>query len=296
MSATVTTLTTAISTYVDRVVPTLASTATPLLNLIPVKTPAPGSDSVDWVAHTTGNTSTVAFVEGDAPVAAGNAVYSALTLANTSFYLRTMVNISGRAMDIFKNGGNFAAIQKEVDDGLAMHIHAREDLTVTTIEAAIDDAGNYAGVARSTSGMVSTEDAFTPTLAEMITFWTTLAGHPIDAPVYNMDFITNEASLDAWLAVATGIAYFEFPSVVNGVVDPGKLQKMPTYNGRPIRTVGTLSAGVWLFNDWQNNSARYVFRPITTEEYAKVDDSITFAITSCEVPIIYNPKLAGKLT
>lgn len=296
MSATVTTLTTAIKTYVDRVVPTLDSTATPLMNLIPVKTPAPGSDSVDWVALTTGNASTVAYVEGDAPVAPGNNVYSALTLANTSFYLRTMCNVSGRAIDIFRNGGNFSAISAELDNGLAMHQHAREDLTVTTIEAAIDDSGNYAGVARSTSGMVSTEDAFTPTLAEMITFWTTLASHPIDAPVYSMDFICNEASLDAWLNVSSRIQYSEFPAVVNGVVDPGMLIKMPQYNGRPIRTVGTMSAGVWLFNDWQNNSARYVFRPITIEEYAKVDDSITYAITSSEVPVVYNPKLAGKLT
>jgi len=296
MSATVTTLTTAVKTYVDRVVPILTSENTPLLNLIPIRPPDPGSVSVDWVARTTGNASTVAFVEGDAATAPGNAVYSALTLSNSSGYLRTMGNISGRAIDAFRNGGSFRAIQAEVDSALTAHKLARETATVTAFEAAIDDAGSYAGLTRATSGMVSTEDAFTPTLAEMITFWSTLSSTPIEAPMQSMDFIANEASIDAWLAVATGVAYFEFPSVVNGVVDPGKLQKMPTYNGRPIRTVTTLSAGVWLFNDWQNNSDRTVFRPITTEEYAKVDDSLTFAVTSCEVPRIINPKLAGKLT
>ena len=80
---------------------------------------------------------------------------------------------TGHALDAMK-GGHFAGVQKELTSAMEHHRHAVEGTNITTLEAAIDSGGSYAGLTRSTYKLASYEVAGTPTLAEIQLMYQTL--------------------------------------------------------------------------------------------------------------------------
>lgn len=266
---------------------------TPLINTIPRAT-SQGGDSVDFKVHYGSNTSSTTYVEGDAAAAAGNETFASATLTNAGGYVRTMHSFTGHARDAAR-GGIFDAESKDAMGALDAHWHYKEDLAVTAIEADIDSGGSLYGLLRATYNLASYEAAVTPTLAEMQTMWATQSALEIAWNPSNQYLFTGTTFEFAYLDVATGVAYFEFPSVINGVVDAGKLQSLPSYNRRPMIPVPTLTATTCLVFDPADTE--YInFRPVQVDEYAKNDDSDTFAITSADIFITYAPRMQCKLT
>jgi hypothetical protein len=291
--ATDTTLSAAIATYMQGVAETLNSRATPLRSLM-VASPGKGN-SVDLIVNSAGNTSSAAFTEGQSPAAAGYQTYYALTLAKSAFQYRTMYQVTGTAIDTIKNGGGyFDAIAAEAQGALLDHFSYLEDCHVTTIEAAIDDAGSYMGQTRSTANLTSFEDAATPTLAEMQTAWETLAADPISADMSTMQLLAPIEFQGTYLDVATGVAYFEHNSQQGGTVDAGK-HKSVGYNGIPFTTIGTMTDTTCLWVP-RGSLRLHQWRTAQVNLYAMNDDSFTYAITSVEVPWVWKPRQCGKLT
>ena len=292
--ATDTTLASAIATYVTGIAETLDSRATPLRSLM-TETPNPGGDSVDWIANSAGNTSSTTFSEGDSPAAAGYQEYYALTLAKSSFQYRTMYQITGTAMDSVKNG-YFDAITQEAKGALLDHFAYIEDNTVTTIEAAIDSAGSYGGQLRSAANLESYEAAVTPTLDEMATMWSGMAADPRSVDMSTVAMLAPIEFQTSYGDVATGQTAFEYNAVQGGKIDAGRIAGGNiAYNNKPFTTVGTMTDTTCLIVA-PSNLRRTVFRPTRVEQYAQNDDSMTFAITTVEVPWVFNARKAGKLT
>ena len=77
-------------------------------------------------------------------------------------------------------------------------------------------------------------------------------------------------------------------------MDAGKLSGI-SFAGKPFTTVGTMTDTTCLLLA-PDNCTRKVWRAIQTDIMAKNDDSITVSLTSVIVPIVWSPKLAGKLT
>ncbi|MCP4677720.1 MAG: phage major capsid protein [Deltaproteobacteria bacterium] len=292
--ATTTTLSTAIQKTFPAMVETEDQVKTPLRNFLPI-VPSLSGNSYDWKVHYGGNTSSTTYSEGDAVSAAGNETYADATLASSSGYARTMVQFTGHAVDAMK-GGYFQGIENELRYAIQKHLKYKEGLAITALEAALDSSGSYAGLTRATYKMETTEAAGTPTLAELITMWTTLTDDAIAMDMSQAWLLMPPDTIDLYNAVATGIAYFEFPSVVNGVVDAGKLQRMPSYNGRPIHQIVGLTSAITLCFSPETGVKLVTFREPQIEQMGKNDDSTVFSITSSEILVVENPKMAGKIT
>ena len=292
--ATDSTLSAAIGTYVSGVADTVDSRATPLRSLM---TSAMGQgDSVDWVANSAGNTSSTTFTEGDSPSAAGYQEYYAMTLAKSAFQYRTMYSVSGTVLDSLRSSNNFEGIQREASAAILDHLANIEDNTVSTIEAAIDSAGSYAGQTRANSGMASYEAAVTPTLDEMATAWSGLAADPRSVDMSTVAMLAPIEFITSVGDVSTGQTAFEYNAIQGGPIDAGRIAGGNIfYNGKPFTTVGTMTDTTCLITA-PSNLQCYVWRGIQVDEYAKNTDSFTYAITSVEVPICWNPRKAGKLT
>ena len=83
-----------------------------------------------------------------------------------------------------------------------------------------------------------------------------------------------------------------------GVLDAGKMigGRIPTINGRPIHVIPGLTSVISLFLTPEAGAKVVEFRPVTIEQMAKNDDSTVFSITSSEILVVENPKMAGKIT
>lgn len=295
--ATVTTLASAINTlYPSILTETQNSVKTPLRDLLP-RIPSLGGDSYDWIVHYGGNTSSAAYSEGDAVSAAGNETYAAATVAASTGYYRTMVQITGHAVDAMK-GGHFAGVQKELMYATEHHLHALEGAAVTALEAAIDSGGSYAGLTRATYNLASYEVAGTPTLAEIQLMYQTLMDNEPVANVAQGVFLMAPDTFFDYQDVAGGVAYWEMTPTQTGVLDGGKLieGRYPTYNGRPIIPVPGLTSGITLFLTPEAGAKIVTFRDITIDEMGKTDDSTLYSITSSEILVVENPRKAGKIT
>ncbi len=290
--ATDTTIAAAINKYVDGVYNTLDSQATPLCDFVGTDTNVTG-DSVDWVVQSASNTSTTSYVAGDAPSAAGNATYYAMTLAKSGFQYRTMVQITGTAVDSARNG-YFDVVARELDSGMLAHKSYLEDALVTNFEAAIDDAGSYAGQTRANSNCESYEDAVTPTVAEMNLAQTSMIADPRGADWGSLSLLAPIEFQNSYATVAAGAAYYEMNVAQGGTVDAGKLSGI-SFGGKPFTTIGTMTDTTCLLLG-QNNCTRKVWRDCKADVMAKNDDSTTISLTSVIVPVIWNPRIAGKLT
>ena len=290
--ATGTTFDTAINKYVDGVFPTLDSTATPMLDFMGTDTNVVG-DSVDWVVNSAGNTSSTAFVEGDAVAAAGYQTYYALTLAKTSYQYRTTVQITGTAIDSAK-GGYFGVVERELSGAMLNHQAYIEDAAVTFMEAAIDNAGDYAGQTRATVNTASLETAVTPTVAEMHTAQTTIMGDPISANWAGMSLLAPIEFVNSYATVAAGASTYEYNAVQGGRIDAGKLSNIG-FAGKNFTLIGTMTDTTTLWLE-PSNCTRKVWRAIQTDVLAKNDDSTTVSLITVAVPIVWSPRYCVKLT
>jgi len=295
--ATTTTFASAIATYMNGMAETLNDQGATLQQLIPA-TPSPGGDSFDWPVHYGGNSSTVAYSEGDALAAAGNESYATATVAYSTGYLRTVYQVTGHARDAVRNG-YFNAVDKEGMSALMAHVAAREALLISTLEGAIDSAGSYAGLLRATYNLASYEAAIGGSLAmaNMDLMYETLQASPIGADLSGHVILAPTSTIGEYNDVAAGAgAGNPIIQWTDGkTMDGGKFRFNAAYNGCPIVRVEGLTAGGLLFVN-PSNLVRVVQRPIIVEPMAKTDDSDLFSITSSEIIVCLNPRHAGKLT
>jgi hypothetical protein len=287
-----TTIASAINKYVDGVWDTLDSRATPLSDFAGYDTNVVG-DSVDWVANSAGNTSSTTFVATDAPSAAGYQEYYAMTLAKASFQYRTMVQITGTAIDSAR-GGYFDVIAGEMTGAMLDHKSYLEDALVTNFEAAIDSAGSYAGQTRANANMASLETAVTPTVAQMNAMHSAMIADPRSANWSTLQLLAPIEFQLSYAVVAAGATAYELNAQQGGVVDAGKLSGI-SFSGKPFTTIGTMTDTTMLILA-PDNCTQKVWRAIQTDIMAKNDDSITVSLTSVQVPVVWNPRIAGKLT
>lgn len=290
--ATETTLANAIGTYIMGVAETLDSRATPLRNVMTVG--AGAGDSVDWVVNSAGNSSSTTFVAGDSPSAAGYQTYYALTRAKSGFQYRTMYQITGSALDSLKANAYFDGITAEATGALLDHLSYIEDATVTQTEADIDSGGSYCGQTRANANTASYEAAVTPTIAEMNTFWSGMAADPRSVDMNTLALFAPIEFQQSLGDVSAGTTSVEHIAIQGGPVDAGRVVGL-AFNKKPFTTISTMTDTTMLASAPANLRVA-VWRSLQVEPYAKNDDSITFAITSVEVPYVWNPRFAGKLT
>jgi hypothetical protein len=208
-----------------------------------------------------------------------------------------MVQITGHAKDAMKQA-NFAGVEKELTSAIEHHLHYKEGLLITALEAAIDSGGSYAGLLRATYKLASGEAAGTPTLAELQLAVQTIMDNEVNASVNAGWWLMPPDTLMDYLDVASGVAYFEHDVTVTGATDAGKLigGKLPTYQGRPIFVVPGLTSVISLFLTPEAQAKVVEFRPLTIDKMGKTDDSDVFSITSSEILVVENPKCAYKIT
>jgi hypothetical protein len=293
--ATTTTTLEAVKEMVDGLIETADYLGSPMRDMIPAITSTSDS-SYRWNVRYGNNTSTAYYAEGDAVGAAGNTLTSKAAVAYDPGYLRTVVSVTGHAIDNAKDG-YWKLLEDEIKSGMADHVHGREGLCISNVEAAIDDDATYAGLTRATVKMASYAPAAIGTLAlsDLGTLWTTLQTDPLIAPVNSMRFLSAIGVQNAYTAVASGVQYNEFNQTRGLIMDAGKLTAGLAYNGRPFDLVPTMTDGTLLFVDPKANLLRVIHRPITVVEMAKVDDSIRMVVESCEITVCLNPKFAAKL-
>jgi hypothetical protein len=291
--ATTSTTSNAVRTYVAGLVDTADYDGTPLRD-ITQEIPSQGDTSYRWNIKYGHNASSVDYNEGDALTAPGNTLTARAAVAYSTGYTRTVFSLTGHAKDAAKNG-YWDLMEVEAADALQAHMHAKEGKLVTALEAAIDSAGSYAGLLRSTYKLASTEAASsTLTLAELQTEWETMAKIENATNMGNVIKISTIDMINEYADVANGIAYFE-NLTLPGVIDAGKLGNVIRYNNRPWIEVPTMTATTILTFD-PSHVKRVVHRPVTIREVPTSKDEQEFAIESCEIIIHENPRKAGKIT
>lgn len=291
--ATDTTVAEAIAEHILGVADTADDRSRPMMDYVGEK-PSSGGDSVDWKVNSAGNSSSSSFVEGDAPPGAGFQTYYGLTLAKSGYQHRTMIQVTGTAMDSCK-GGHFDAINAESVKGVKDHDHYVEGLMVAGFIAAIDSAGSYAGQVRATANIASYEAAVTPSLDEMATMWDTLEADPISMDLSTADFLTDITFVTAYADVATGQTNFPYTAMQGGKIDAGRAGKGIVYNDQGFTKISTMTAGTCLISQ-KDNFRLTEFRPLSTKVMGATDDSIVIALTSVVIPWVFDPRHAGKLT
>jgi hypothetical protein len=295
---TTTTAAAAVAEFMNTLVDTLDYQGTQLRDLIPA-TPSQGDSAWRWPVHYAGNASTVDYSEGDAPTAAGQESYATASVAYSVGYKRTMYSVTGHARDQLRNG-YFDAEEKNMTGAIAAHLDAREDKLISQLEAAVDSSGSYGGLLRATYKMASYEAAIGGSLAlsDMDTMHETLTADPIGVDTTNFVVLSPVDTRGEYNDVMTGTGAGDALWLENkeGVTaDGGRFKFRAAYNGAPWIEIKKMTSGGLIYID-PANIKRIVQRDLMIEPYAKNDDSDTYAITSCEILVVPDPREAGKLT
>jgi len=291
--ATDTTIASAINKYVDGVWDTLDSRATPLIDFAGSDTNVVG-DSVDWVVQSAGNTSTTTFVEGDDGAAAGYNTFYSLTLAKSAFQYRTVYQVSGTAIDSAR-GGYFDVIQRESMGAMLDHQAYLEEALVTNFEASVDSGDSYGGATRANANTASYENAVGPSVADMHTAQVSMMADPRSANWAELQMLAPIEFQNSYATVAAGVSgTYPMQAMQGGIVDAGKLSNI-SFGGKPFTTIGTMTDTTCLLLG-PNNCARKVWRGLDPQIKASNRDSIVVHLVSVIVPVIWNPRIAGKLT
>lgn len=274
----------------------------PLMNMIR-KVGSPGGSAYKWQIKSAGNTSGTSYTEGQAPSAAG---YITVAQASVSYAkYRAMVQITGHLRDAIK-GGYYDAISAEMDGGRDELQYTVEAALIAILEAAIDSAGSYAGLTRSTYNLDSYEAAVgTLALSDLQTLQETLMKQPRACPMNDLILMSTIDMYNEYMDVAAGAAYLEFnASQADGVVNAGKVRAVLDQNGGglagrygqiPWYIVPTMTATTVLA---VRPSKLLIVeeRPITIDLMAKNDDSDTYSFTWGGTLVCLDTYRAAKLT
>lgn len=279
--------------------------------------PASGDTAYRWkVIRGTGNSSVETFTEGQALASSGS--QSWIEAALSWVYFRAHVQMTGHARDALRSHyvgdaylGNLAGEVKYAIDNIT-------DLMTTTflgtgsngLQLAIDNAGTYANVNRSTySDWGSHETALSAalTVASMTAEVEALRDNDIansgtryDAAVMPVNQITNYVALGGVENSTAGAR------LVRYIAEPGKGPHMDvgwddtgvTFMGKPVVGCGDLTDTVILFlcnvsDDW---FLRHI-RPLESKELAISDDSAAKLQLSVGSAFgCRNPRRQAKLT
>lgn len=253
-----------------------------------------GDNYVRWkVLRGTGNSSVETFTEGMGIASAGSQSWVEAYLAWV--YTRAHVQMSGHARDAMRSAylgdaylGQFAGeVKYAVDNMMDNYTNALLGTGANGVQLAIDSAGTYAGINRSTySDWGSGETAVSGvlTVAAMTAAVEALRDNDIantgtrfDAVVMPVNQITNYAALvgpENGTAANRLVRYVAQPGQVAPHIDLGWDDTGLTFMGKPIVGVPDLTDTVVLFlcnipDDWFLTYTRR----LETKELAITDDS-----------------------
>ena len=298
MVATATTTASAVAEYFQGLVDTADSTNTPLMNLIPgVNTP--GDNAYNWAVMYGDNASNATLADGGTFSAAGNALYADATISYAGALRQTVYALTGTARD-FAKGGNFDPMKTEMLSAIRAHNRGTEEAHVTALVAAIDSAGSYGGLLRSTYKLASYEAGLAGAdiaLSDLAAMDEALRADPVDADMSRNVILSAVDRRNEYLAVAvgTGAGDARITPSAQDLIDAGLTEHSTAYNGKRWYDISTMTAGTVLELDLANVK-RNIIRPVTIEPLAKTTDADTFAITSHEVIAVINTRKCGKLT
>jgi hypothetical protein len=142
--------------------------------------------------------------------------------------------------------------------------------------------------------MASLETAVTPTVAQMNAMHSAMIADPRSANWSTLQLLAPIEFQLSYAVVAAGASAYELNAQQGGVVDAGKLSGI-SFARKPFTTIGTMTDTTMLIIA-PDNCTQKVWRSIQTDIMAKNDDSITVSLTSVQVPVVWNPRIAGKLT
>jgi hypothetical protein len=191
-------------------------------------------------------------------------------------------------------------MRTEMLSAIRAHNRGTEEAHVTSLEAAIDSAGSYGGLLRSTYKLASYEAstaAAAIALSDLATMDETLRSDPIDADMSRNVILSAVDRRNEYLAVAvgTGAGDARVTPAAQDLIDAGLTEHSTAYNGKRWFDISTMSSGTILELDLANVK-RMQIRPLTIEPLAKTTDADTFALTSHEVLVVENTRKAGKIT
>jgi hypothetical protein len=270
------------------------SNVTPLLNLA-TRVDVVSDSSYRWLLKYADNASTTTFTEGQAASAAGSVSYAKPLLAYSGGFRRTMVQVTGHARDYNKNGYE-DAVMMELESGFERHMKAIEAAGCTALEAAIDADGTVYGLTRASTNTASYEASIgTPALPDLSTMWNTLASGTIGMDMTRARILSQIGVLQTYVNTMTPAANRPLNYTAGGAIEGSNTAGGVTFNRRPWDIIPDMTSTVLLMID-PAYLKRVVLRDVTVEEYAKTDDSQTWALTSAEILVYENPRYAGKLT
>lgn len=269
-------------------------TATPLTLLAGTPRKTTGT-SYDWILKYADNESADFFAEEEALGAAGSAKWAQAAQPNEAGYLRSVIKITGHAIDA-SAGGYVDLVVEEAASALAAHQKKQERLYAAQLEAAIGKTGDVYGLTRSVYNLNSyVEAASTASKADLDALWNALRGGKVGADMGNMVWL---CSVDVEQIFADAVVPQTGRAIVKnqeGVVELSNNPDGVVYKKRPFIPVPDLTPDVLLCVDPQHLVAAQT-RIINIGEYAKVDDAHTWVITSANNLVHRAPRYAGKLT
>jgi hypothetical protein len=128
----------------------------------------------------------------------------------------------------------------------------------------------------------------------MDTFWSALAADPRSVDMVAMQMYAPIEFQQSVADVSAQATSLEHIAIQGGTVDAGRVSYLG-YNGKRFTTIPTMT-NTTLLATAPSNLRVAVWRSMQVDQYAMNDDSMTFAITSVEVPFVPSPRHAGKLT
>lgn len=276
-----------------------------------------GDSAFRWkVIRGTGNSSVETYSEGQAAAASGS--QSVVEAASSYIYFRVVAELTGHAADQLKShylGTDYApqALGGEIKNG----IDDLDDLAATTflgtgasgLELAIDAAGTYSGLSRTTySDWGSEENAVSGvlTVASMTLLHEELEdndrGATVTACLMPRNQLTNYAAL---VGAENGTAADRLVRYVSQggapQLDVGFMTTGLTINGTPIYGVQDMTDTVVAMLDTtdRNGWAYITQRPIQIADKTAGSNSDAYAVkhvTMASTMVCRNPRKQGKLT
>lgn len=251
-----------------------------------------------------GNTSGAElFVEDQALGAAGGRLM--VQASQEPFYARSRASVTGKVLDQTRNGGTFDNVLDQEIASAIIDVMVLVDSTLAGSAqdkgiASIVDAGDtYAGVAPGSytthaskeTGSIGTLDA-----ADMRTFFLAMRDDPYDAHI--TDILTDLVNFGRYEAIVGTSATAPLLRYAPGQpLDVSMLNAPIAFSGIPMHPIRSLDSGEMYWLDVPNSEIRIeVFRDITTEPLAKVNDNVDYMVSMALAMMITNRRKAGKMT
>ena len=240
-----------------------------------------GSNSIDVLFHSAGNSSAQTYSEGDAAPLAGYQTIVAGTIAPASY--QAVVRITGHLRDAIGSGDRYYdAVGVEMQKGAEDLMHKVEEGLAADYIDAIDDDTTYLGLTRATYNLTSivTEAASARlTNAMLETAWKNVSidGRVVEKSDFEIVSTAEQAAIYGRIATELGGIYVS-QALGSGPLDSGRLQSGLKFNSAPWVVLPTLT-NTYVFGTRKSDVYIRETRGVTVDPIGKVDDSDAFLLT-----------------